>query len=257
MSKISAIPVDNEDNRKLMLKHGILAFERMRLRGSTDELADNITDVNSLLMLLADRDSLEASFYRDIVASRLEAINSFQGLVDANDKEKALQKYLFDHLWLLDASWERATSSAIMESRLTESGVVVDDLTEKEKLGRVDIAYRTIGGKHVIVELKRADRKMQLLELVAQGMTYVDKLRKILLAQGEATPNIEIVFVLGKPIDEEKDDPDRLKAAMQSIASGSRITYYDTLIKGAQEAYSEYLKRTADTDRITNIVDRI
>jgi hypothetical protein len=257
IAKLSALPVDDEEDRKVLYRHGILAFERMKLRGSAEELAQHVDDVEMLLTLLADRDSLEASLYRDIAKSRLEAIRDFQGLVDDDAMEKALQKYLFDHLWLLDSAWERATGSPIMESRLIDAGVLTDDLTEKEKLGRVDIAYRTNAGKHIIVELKKADRKMKLLELQAQGQTYVDKLRKILLQQGESDPNIEVVFVVGKPLDEEASNPDRLKASMDAISPGSRIKHYDALIRGAQEAYSAYIEKTKELDKLEAIVNGI
>ena len=257
IAKLSALPVDEDDDRKLLYRHGILAFERMRLRGSTEELISNIHNVDKLLLTLADRDALEASLYRDIVKSRLDAIKDFQGIVDEDAKEKILQTYLFDHLWLLDAAWERATDSEIMESRLAEAGVITDDLTEKEKLGRIDIAYRTNAGKHIIVELKKAGQKMKLLELQEQGQTYVDKLRKIMLAQGDNSPNIEVVFVLGKPVDDEKENPDRVKASMMAISPGSRIVHYDSLIQGAQNSYSEYLKKSKELDRLEKIVDRI
>lgn len=257
VAKLSALPVDEEDDRKLLYRHGILAFERMRIRGSTEEFIANVHNVDKLLSLLADRDALEASLYRDIVKSRLDAITDFQGIVDEDAKERVLQKYLFDHLWLLDPAWERATASAIMESQLIKEDVITNNLTEKEKLGRVDIAYRTNAGKHIVVELKKAGRKMKLLELQGQGQTYVDKLRKILLAEGENSPNIEVVFVLGKPIDDEKDNPDRVKASMTAVSPGSRIVHYGSLIKGAQNAYSEYLEKSRALDRLEEIVDRI
>lgn len=257
IAKLSALPVDQDEDRKLMYRHGILAFERMKLRGSAEELAAHVHDIDKLLAILADRDSLEASLYRDIVKSRLDAIKDFQGIADDNAKESVLQKYLFDHLWLLDPAWERATASEVMETRLTTDGVLTQDMTEKEKLGRVDIAYRTMAGKHIIVELKRVKRKMKLLELQEQGQTYVDKLKKILLAQGDATPNIEVVFVLGEPIDEEGSNPERLKSSMAAISPGSRIVHYDSLIRGAQEAYSEFLKKSKQLDKLEKIVDRI
>src|SRR5690606_33718966 len=169
IAKLSALPVDDEEDRKLMYRHGILAFERMKLRGSTEEFVTSVESAERLLAVLADRDALEASLYRDIVKSRLDAIRDFQTIVDEDAKERVLQKYLFDHLWLLDPAWERATGSPIMESRLTTEGVLIEDMSEKERLGRVDIAYRTNAGKHVIVELKKAGRKMGLLELVEQG----------------------------------------------------------------------------------------
>lgn len=257
IAKLGALPLDKEEDRKVLLKHGILAFERMKLRGSTEEFSKSIDNIEDLLKILADRDTLEASLYRDIVKSRLDAIKEFQGLVDANDVEKALQKYLFDHMWLLDPSWERATGSELMETRLLEEGVIVEDLSEKEKMGRVDIKYKTVAGKHIIVELKRAERKMKLLELQEQGQLYVDKLKKILHSQGVNNPNIEVVFVIGKPVDEEKDNVERLKASMEAISPGSRIVHYDTLIHGAEQAYSDYLEKTKELDKLESIVNSL
>ncbi|KXJ47709.1 ATP-binding protein [Marinobacter sp. Hex_13] len=257
IAKLSALPVDDEEDRKTLYKHGILAFERMKLRGSTDEFVMGVESADKLLAVLADRDALEDSLYRDIVRSRLDAIRAFQKIVDDDEKEKVLQKYLFDHLWLLDPSWERATGTEVMESRLLDSGVVVEDLTKKEELGRVDIKYRLMAGKHIVVELKKAGRNMKLLELQEQGQTYVDKLRKILLAQNESAPNIEVIFVIGKPIEEEGSNPDRLKSSMAAISPGSRIVHYDTLIRGAQEAYSAYMDKSKELDKLENIVNRI
>jgi len=257
IAKLSALPVDDEEDRKLMYRHGILAFERMKLRGSTEEFVTSVESVDRLLAVLADRDALEASLYRDIVKSRLDVIRDFQTIVEEDAKERVLQKYLFDHLWLLDPAWERATGSPIMESRLTTEGVLIEDLSEKERLGRVDIAYRTNAGKHVIVELKKAGRKMGLLELVEQGQTYVDKLTKILREQNQTSPDIEVIFVLGRAVDEEATNPDRLKSSMASISPGSRIVHYDTLIRGAQEAYSAYIDQSKALDKLEKIVDRI
>lgn len=257
IAKLSALPLDEEEDRRLLYRHGVLAFERMKLRGSTEELAANVESLDKLLQLLGDRDALEASLYRDIVKSRLEAIQKFDGLIDDDAKEKVLQQYLFDHLWLLDPSWERAAGSELMEKRLTEEGVVIDDLTEKEKLGRVDIKYRTSAGKHIIVELKKAGRRLPLHELEQQGRLYVDKLKKILAAQNESSPNIEVVFVLGKTVEDELTNPERVKYAMASVSPGSRITHYDTLIKGAHAAYADYLEQSKKLDKLEAIVNGI
>lgn len=257
ISKLGALPVDEDEDRRLLYRHGILAFERMRIRGSTEEFVSDIHNIENLLKLLADRDALEASLYRDIVRSRLDIIKEFQKIVDDDSKEKILQKYLFDHLWLLDPAWERATGIDRMESRLIDEGVIKNDLTEKEKLSRVDIAYRTNADKHIIVELKKAGRKMNLIDLAGQGKTYVDKIKKILLHQGNNAPNIEVVFVLGRPVDDEKDNPDRVKSFMNGISPGSRIVHYDALIEGAKNSYSEYLEKSKKFDRLDEIVNRI
>ena len=62
---------------------------------------------------------------------------------------------------------------------------------------------------------------------------------------------------LGEPIDEEGNDPGRLKSSMDSISPGSRIVHYDSLIRGAEEAYSEFLKKSEQLDKLERIVDRI
>ena len=119
VSKLSALPVDEEDDRKLLVP-----ARHPCVRADADSWIDrrihqaSVHDVDKLLTVLADRDALEASLYRDIVKSRLDAIKDFQGIVDEDAKERVLQQYLFDHLWLLDPAWERATQSEIMESRL-------------------------------------------------------------------------------------------------------------------------------------------
>jgi len=258
IAKIGSIPLEDKADRKELLRHAVFAFERLKLKGSADSLAEALDGgVEKLLQLLADQDLLESSLYRDIVSSRLDAIRAFRSLVDEDAKEKVLQEFLFKDLWLLDPSWERATGSELMESRLKAEGVIVDDLTEKERLGRVDIAYRTYAGKHVIVELKRAGRQMVLLELVEQGQKYVDTLRKILAAQGNATPNIEVVFVIGQPTEDERSNPERVKSSMDSVSPGSRIVHYDGLIQGALESYAEYLKASDAADKIGKIADRL
>ena len=82
---------------------------------------DNLENIDKLLKVLADRDALEAALYPQHFQVTLEAIREFQGLVDTNVIEKVLQEYLFDHLWLLDAAWERATGSELIESRCERS----------------------------------------------------------------------------------------------------------------------------------------
>ncbi len=44
---------------------------------------------------------------------------------------------------------------------------------------------------------------------------------------------------------------------LHEVSPGSRIKHYDGLIKGAQEAYSEYLEKSKELDNLDNIVDRI
>ena len=68
---------------------------------------------------------------------------------------------------------------------------------------------------------------------------------------------IEVVFVIGRPLDEESDDPEYVERAMSALASGSRIKHYDGLIENALQAYDEYAQERKKVDRIAEIVDSL
>jgi len=256
IGKIESLTLDKKDDKRDLYHHGIIAFERLRLKEQAEELVNAVdSSAERLLPLLADMDDIEAALYRDIVKGRLEVIRAFQGLVDMNEKEKVLQNYLFEHLWLLDPSWERAAGSEIIEQRLDkEFENIYAELTEEERQGRVDIKYRNAAGKHIVVELKRAARVMDVLSLVGQGRKYQTALRKCLKATGRDKEPYEIVFVLGRPLRDEDDD-NFVKPQLASI--NGRIVQYDHLIDNASKAYAEYLKASKNLDRIASIVDKL
>ena len=257
VAKISSLTIEKKEDKAELLRHGILAFERMKLRGSTEELAKGVLDVEKLLLLLADRDSLEASLYRDIVKSRLEALKDFCKIVDDNDKEKVLQKYLFDHLWLLDPAWERAAGSERIEEALkTQFHEFADGLTEEESKGRLDIRYKTSAGKHMIIELKRVKRVMKLTELQEQGQKYKSALRKCLEAQGEKSPAIEIVFVLGSPVVEAAEMALGGRQYVENTLAplNARIVYYEEMIENAKKAYCEHIENSKKIDKLEKLL---
>ncbi|UOO76506.1 ATP-binding protein [Neisseria sp. Dent CA1/247] len=259
IATLHALPVDNVNDKKTLYKHGVLAFERMRLRtGDATRVTESVQSIDKLIELFADRDELETSLYGDIVRSRLDTIKNFLDLVNDDQKEKVLQQYLFDHLWLLDPSWEKVENTAIMESRLLKSGIKVDTLSDKEALSRVDIAYRTTAKKHLIIELKKVSRNLTIFELAEQGRTYVRKLKKILLeTENNPSPNIEVIFVIGKPLEDEERDPESIKHFMNGVSPGSRIVHYDSLIENAQKSYQDYLNETEKLNKLDQILDNI
>ena len=98
---------------------------------------------------------------------------------------------------------------------------------------------------------------MKALNLVEQGTKYVDKVKKIARSQGEQDPIVEVVFVLGRELAEEAQNRDRLRNLMESISPGSRITYYEALIKKANKAYSEFLEQRDQFATVQKIVDQV
>jgi len=255
---IRGVEIEDEEERKQLFRSGMLAFERLRLREETHLLAGSQLTAAALLPLLSDLSTLEGSLYREIVKGRLDVIREFENLVDLNEKEKVLQKHLFTHLWLLDPGWERAAGSERIEQILKrEYKAFSPDLSDRESKGRIDIRYRTNAGEHIIVELKRAKRRLHLNELVEQGYKYRTALHKCLAARKIHNPHISIVFVVGTPLFEE-DDPDGPAMIEKSLnAFNGRVRHYETLISGAELSYGDFLAESAKADRIDKILQKL
>ncbi|TMC49644.1 MAG: ATP-binding protein [Chloroflexi bacterium] len=255
---IRGIELDEKKDRIDLYRSGMLAFERLRLREEAHRLTEGPRlTAEQLLPLLSDLSTLEGSLYLEIVRVRLDVLREFEALVDANEKEKVLQRHLFDNLWLLDPGWERAAGSERLEQILKKEYKVFDpNLDDRESKGRVDIRYRTNAGQHIIVELKRAGRVMKVSELVEQGTLYATALKKCLKAEGHDHPQVSVVFVVGTPLAEERDnsaiDIDRALGSFNG-----RVVHYETLIRGARDAYDEYLKAKAKVDRIDAILRKL
>jgi Histidine kinase-, DNA gyrase B-, and HSP90-like ATPase len=245
---IQALSIENEDERKQLLRHGVMSFERLRLNESTEKLANALeSQAVDLLPLIGEQDQLEASLYLDIVRSRLTVINRFMDLVDGDEKEKVLQEFLFDHLWLLDPAWERAAGSERMEQRVNREFAEIDaDLTDEEKAGRIDIKYRTTAGKHVIIELKRYSVVPSVFDLGKQGSRYLAATRKLLAEAGRHHEQVEIVFVIGGKTRE--NDPNRDSDVIAALPG--RIRTYEELIQGAVAGYAEFVEQRAKVDAI-------
>ena len=257
---IEGLPLDDdrEDDRRELFRSGVLAFERLRLKEAAHRL-ENLKNLDSdhLLPLLVDQDHYEAALYGDIVRSRVEAIRKFKDLTDTKAKEKVLQQHLFDHLWLLDASWERAAGSETIEHNLKRDfpDDFADDLTLKEKRGRIDIKYRQNSGVHIIVELKKYERKVTIDELAQQGRKYRAALIKLLERSGEKDPKVEVVFVLGQNIHYGKEAGLPLDYVEQQLKiHGCRAAYYDRLIENALSAYDAYLKANDKVDKVAKVL---
>lgn len=249
-------------DRAALFRSGVLAFARVGLRRSTEDLA-LLSKVNAehLLPLLGQQDAYEAGLWSDILRSRLQAIEQLQNLTDSNEKEAVLQRHLFEHLWLLDASWERATGSEHMEQNLRkiQPGLFAMTKEQKEITGRIDIRYRTVSGRHVIVELKRYDLTVDARVLAEQGAKYASALADILRQQqrDNEIAGIQVIFVLGrKPGTQGMGIVADAEAYYRSVFESSNGSYrlYDALIDNARNQYQDYLNASSTARELDELI---
>jgi hypothetical protein len=244
-----------------LLKASILAFESYRRKEQLDRL-DNIKDENldQILGIFKNIDDLEVSYYGQIVRGRVNVIDTLQKKLTANDKELILRDYIFEHLWLLDPSWERAKGTEHAET-LVNNFLKKDSasLRGKEKTARIDIGYRTTGGKHVIIELQRASVAVPLDDLTKQIRKYRDGTRRVLQRTVYEGWPIEIICLVGKPPPEWNDAVGTgQRGVIEALKNvDARIVFYDELLTNAQKAYADYLEEHIKLDKLWGVFEAI
>ncbi|RMP57958.1 hypothetical protein ALQ22_05193 [Pseudomonas savastanoi pv. retacarpa] len=251
--------VKNQDIKRDLIRSAIVGFEKLRIRKQLDKL-EKITDVLSVEFqrLFLNLDSIEATHYHEITRSRLQVIEKFEKEIANTDAlEKVAQNYLFDHLWLLDPTWGPVGESRVMEKTLTAE---LKEIAPDASTGaRIDIAYRTSTGRHVIVELKKPDKKsVDVDDLIKQGRKYRGAVNEYLRKQSDMgglngrKPPIDVVFVTAElPRTTDGDVPEILrKNEMQSFT-------YKGMIVNARRAYQEYLDASPSVSVIDDIVSNI
>lgn len=258
---IENLPLDKKsaDKKKELLKFGILAFERLRISEQLS-LIDETDSVLAFGKIFDQIQDLEATLYYDIASERIKVIRKLSQLCNDNEKEKVLQGHIFDHLWLLNPSWERAAegSERLEQSVLSEFDKVTKDLTEDEKKGRIDIRYKTSAGKHIIIELKRYEPgySVNVFQLAEQVDKYQSALKKCLKDIGKENEPIESICIVGKS-EKVLKNMSIQKANSQLAPNNARILFYDQLIEDALNSYKDYLDREKEVGKIKDLISKL
>lgn len=257
--KINRLSLNPED-KKPLFKYGVLAFEKLKLRDNLSKIEHiNEDDLSGYLQAFESHDELESQLYYEISKGRLDIIKSFEDLSEDDVLEKVLQKFLFQHLWLLDPSWDRATTDPVMETEVKKA--VLDgaefDKDYMDEIGRVDIQYRKSGGEHVIIEMKRAGRVCDTVELYTQVSKYQRKMKQLLAGTDRSDEPYEIICLVGKDLKDWKEPNGRSDSRRTLETVNARVVTYKALINNARRAYSEYLDASEDAGRIYKVLDAI
>lgn len=245
----------NESDRKTLIKHGVLAFENMKMRYALDSL-DRVNDDNlgEFLEIFDNYKDIEASAYYDITKGRLEIIKSLDDKLKANELEKVLQEHIFNNLWLLDPSWERGTENAQMEEVVQ---FIAGEESEEIKKGRIDIHYRQAANKHIIIELKRASVTPEFSQITKQLNKYKKALKDKLKQISKEHDEIECIFIC-ENLPSSWTDNDTRKEQQESLkALNIRVLTYSKLIQQSLNAYQEYINKDQENGRILTILKEI
>ena len=257
--KLNQLSLDSDEEKRTLLSHAVLAFESFRYKDNLDAL-ENVLPENIQVFseVFTNHDDIEAALYHRITKGRLSVINTLKNHVDEASLEKIIQQYLYDHLWLLDPSWDRATESPLMEENVAkEWGELDAKLTSEEKNGRIDIKYKNPSGKHVIIELKRADRILNDVEIMGQVDKYRTALTKILETVGRGNEPVEVVCLVGRKLRQWTNPAEENMSRRSLGEKGIRVVMYQQLIEDAYASYKSYLDKSTDAGRVIKLIQSI
>lgn len=258
-SVFQGIDVANMDDE---YRHGfyataVLAFEHLKMNNALDAIQEvDASNIEVFLKWLGDMDAIEASRYYEIIRERLAIIDRLQEKVNDNDYEKILQEYIFDHLWLLDPAWERATEYREMEKQI-QNAVDRVPIRNKEEV-RPDIRYRRISGMHVIIELKRPSVAIRKTAIEDQVRDYIEAVeQEINQDPAESRYPIEAICLLGT-LPTGWDNPQKRELDEDSLRGyGIRVMTYQQLINRARSGYAKFVAAKATLDDLSKTVEAI
>lgn len=235
----------------------VLAFERLKLEHALEQI-DEIDESNMEIFLnwLADMDAVEATQYLEIVRYRLSVIKELQDKIQRDEYESELRDYIFEHLWLLDPAWERATEYAQMEERI-QNAVERVPIRGKESV-QPDVRYRRISSAHVIIELKRASVSIRKTAIEDQLNDYIAAVQQeIEKNAAERRLPIEAICLLGKlPIG--WDNPVTRARDERSLHEyGIRVLSFDEMIDRAHSAYTKFIQAQTPVNELRSMVEAI
>ena len=265
---IEKIEID-ESHKATLYVNGILAFEKMKMQDSLDNLEQiNPDHLQGLLKIFNDADDIEAVHYYEIVNDRISKIKKLKEITRDDEKERVIQEYIFDHLWLLDPAWERATSESALEKTIQID--VIERLKKKDlpqitkgkdlpqiTEGRIDIQYRKVSGAHVIIELKRASITMKKTELEEQINKYIKGTRVKLSSMNRPTELIEGICIVGMLPSGWEDEKTKQREIESLRPLSIKILTYDELIANAFSAYSKFIEKQTEVGKLRKLIQEI
>lgn len=244
----------NDAAKKILYRGAIVGFEKLRLRKQLDRLT-GVSDVLSaeFASIFSSLNDVEEAAYSEITKQRLEIIKKFNQISsDPAALEKVAQTYLFEHLWLLDPSWDRVTGRGEMEVTLTE----FIKMRDPDSTGaRLDIAYRASSGRHVVVELKKPSlTSLSFVALFEQVRKYKAAVEEYYRDKFPNKPRPPLdIYVLIAKTPTGFTESDRLSLA----AHDGRIITYQQLITDAINAYQTYLDAVKHTGVLEALLKEI
>lgn len=256
--KINTFKIKDDEAKRELYRSAVIGFQTLAARenlGMLDKV-ETLANFEVISEIFQSTDEIEMVHYHKIIKTRLDIINQFEKLFPT-EREKVIQRFLAEHLWLVNPAWERATtgSTEVERSLTTIFKTKIEGDAGLRNVGRVDIYYNDDNGEHVIIELKKYDVRVDYTDLLKQIGKYRSALHTILAEKfpGRADQPIKLICLLGSA--PQGDTQDKIR---QHLNTSSATFYtYDELLKNAKDSYAGYLQKQRGLSKLVELVERL
>ncbi len=229
------------DKRKTLYRAVVPAVEQLKITHNFSKIENSPSeDIEYFLKTLSEHDMIESHLYYEITRTRLEIIKKLAHHNQNNSLEKIIQNHIYDHLWLLDPSWDRAATTGLEEP-------ISATLRGVKENGRIDIRYRKTSGTHIIVELKKPDVTPAIGDLQTQISKYL-----VAVEQQTESTDIMVFILMGQ--NKHKYTERDLNSLKQYNA---KIMTYNEVVLNAENQYQEYLEKQKEYSKLTELIEKI
>ena len=261
MTSISNAKFSTDDRANLVMRSQvqrstIVGFERLIATDSVSKL-DGVTDVFSeqFQEIFKSIDRIEETYFHDISRMRLAVIDKFAKVVAEGALERIVQDLLYDHLWLVDPTWDRIGGTLQYEKDL--SAYLKAEFPDS-KGARLDIGYRTHSGAHRVIELKKPGVNPSIGRIIEQCSKYRKAVELYLKSHKPSvedstpiTPSVSIYYLISDKSHLDQQDERQL------IEGGARVITYKTLLHSSRAAYEAYYKSREKAGDLQDLLDQI
>ena len=225
----------DKDEMYTLYKNGIMAFEKLAIKGNLsklDTLPDDTQNFKQYLHIFEEISSLEGVQYAEIISTRLRVIQKLQNYNLDNELETEVQQLIYENLWLIEPGWDKVNHNATKEETFKKK----IKFNDEEKSGRFDIKLFDGASKNIVIELKRPNSTPKIGILSEQIEKYSDYMK-------EHLPNYEIICLLGKKSGEWLKADKRATYSDNLKLFNARVVWYDEIVHHAEEMYRDFLDK--------------
>ena len=131
-------------------------------------------------------------------------------------------------------------------------------VSDKDTKIRTDIRYRRVSAAHVVLELKRASRRLAKTEIEEQLTKYMRAVEAELKKDPkQAELPIEGICLVGELPVRWEDMNERRKDEESLRPLRIRVVTYNELINNAESAYAKFVEVTSSTEKLNVLLDSI